>query len=151
MRCFFLLSGLRHSLLEIIFSFVRDSMSLEETKSILLYLLDCTDQLQLVDILQVGTPTKTKNTSCHSTWHSSLPFCFVFICFFFVLFTDAIVTRAKERRFFWCCRACFCHLAQQSSATATATTASSCTPSHDEALYEVGRIGSFPWVAANKE
>lgn len=40
-------------MLEIVFSLVKDSVTVEESNAILNYLIDCNDQKQLVDIMQV--------------------------------------------------------------------------------------------------
>lgn len=44
---------LRHQILEIFFEFVKESITFDETKSIVLYLQECQDERQLANLLQV--------------------------------------------------------------------------------------------------
>jgi hypothetical protein len=44
---------LTHSILEIAFLYVKDTITLEETRSIILYIYDCKDEKQLATLLQV--------------------------------------------------------------------------------------------------
>jgi hypothetical protein len=44
---------LRRALLEIVYTFTKDTITFDEAKSIILYIADCPDHKQVVDLLQV--------------------------------------------------------------------------------------------------
>jgi hypothetical protein len=57
------LQDLRHAVLEIAFTFIKQNITPDETKAIMSYLADCSDEFQVVQILQVRLQSNSSQSN----------------------------------------------------------------------------------------